>query len=275
MSLANLRYSNLQSHRPGFFWDERAPSLEAQVLMPIQDGTEMGMTLDELERRLGQLSYYPPLFEAAFGNRDVTTERIAKAVAQFLRSMVSFQSEFDRAAKPDHDYAADFEGFTKQQNLGKSIFINGADGIHEHGCAHCHIPPTFGMTKAMNNGLELRYADAGLGELGRKPNDPFDPSNDGKFKAPSLRNVELTAPYMHDGRFATLEEVIDHYSDGVQPHENLSLAFAEEESVRPRLGMRLTTEHKSALIAFLKTLTDRQFISDEKLSDPFVRLEKQ
>jgi cytochrome c peroxidase len=273
MGLTNVRFSNLQGHRPGFFWDERAPTLEAQVLIPIQDDVEMGMELNELEQRLGQLSYYPALFEAAFGCRDITSDRIAEAVAQFLRSLVSFQSEFDHAASASGDYAADFKTFDQKQNLGKAIFINGADGIAEHGCAHCHVPPTFGMTKAMNNGLALRYEDAGLGDLGRKPNDPFDRSNDGKFKAPSLRNVELTAPYMHDGRFATLEQVVDHYSDGVHPHENLALAFAEEETAGSTLGMRLSPEQKEALVAFLKTLTDRKFVTDAKYSDPFVRLE--
>jgi cytochrome c peroxidase len=272
MNLANLRYSNIRSHRPGFFWDERAATLEDQVLMPIQDAVEMGMTLDELELKLAKLPYYPPLFDAAFGSRCVSRERIAQAVAQFLRSMASMNSRFDRAAPADGDYSADFDQFSNEENLGKSLFIAGVDGTLEHGCAHCHVPPTFAMTRAMNNGLAVKYDDPGLGALDRPPNDPFDPSNDGKFKAPSLRNVVFTAPYMHDGRFATLEQVIDHYSDGVHPHENLALAFEGHDGANGvTLGLRFTAKQKAALVAFLYTLTDASFLADDRFSDPFVR----
>ncbi|MCZ6807872.1 MAG: cytochrome-c peroxidase, partial [Deltaproteobacteria bacterium] len=208
MSLAGLRYSNLKGNRPGFFWDERAVTLEMQVLMPIQDGVEMGMKLGDLEKRLQRTAYYPGLFESAFGSRRVTSDRISKAVAQFLRSLNSFGSRFDRAAAKASrrgDYALPFDSFTAQENLGKTLFIKGLGNVPELGCAVCHVPPTFGMAKSLNNGLELIYKDRGLGGVDRPVNDPFTPSNDGKFKAPSLRNVERTAPYMHDGRFETLE----------------------------------------------------------------------
>ncbi len=271
MHLANLRYSNLQGHRPGFFWDERVATLEAQVLMPIQDEIEMGITLPQLEKRIARLPWYPSLFKAAFGSQQVTSQRIARSVAQFMRAMVSLDAKFDRAAPANGDYSKAFAGFTSQENLGRSLFFDGADGIAEHGCAHCHIPPTFGMTKAQNNGLALKYADSGLGKLKRRPNDPFTPSDDGKFKAPSLRNIELTAPYMHDGRFKTLAEVIDHYSQGVHPHVNLGLAFEEETTDRKTLGFHFTTKQKTALIAFLKTLTDHKFVKDPRFADPFIR----
>lgn len=285
MGLANLRFSNVSGGRPGFFWDERAATLEDQVLMPIQDETEMGMDLAKLEAKLQKLPYYPPLFEAAFGTPQVTSERIAKAVAQFLRALVSFDSKFDRAAKAaGGDYSRDFAGFTAEENLGKSLFIDGVGGVAEIGCAHCHVPPTFGMPKSFNNGLDLHYADRGLGARDVAVNDPFTPSNDGKFKAPSLRNVALTAPYMHDGRFKTLEEVVEHYSSGVHPHPNLGLAFAEDEAGEAgdpggkrgeegTSGFRLTAAQKAALVAFLKTLTDEKFLTDPRFSDPFVRLE--
>ena len=272
MSLANLRFSNIQGHEPGFFWDERAATLEDQVLMPIQDSVEMGMTLERLEQRLAQLPYYPRLFEAAFGSSQVTSDRIAKAVTQFLRVMVTMDAKFDRAAAESGDYSSPFAGFSEQENLGKSLFIDGVGGIAEHGCAHCHVPPTFGMTKAQNNGLAMKYKDQGLGTLKRPTNDPFTSSNNGKFKASSLRNVELTAPYMHDGRFATLAQVIDHYSDSVHLHENLTLAFAGQESASSPSGLKLPAEQKTALIAFLKTLTDQKFVTDPRFSDPFVRL---
>lgn len=274
MGLANLRYSNVRGGQPGFFWDERAPTLEAQALIPIQDPVEMGMQLQQLEDKLQRLPYYPPLFEAAFGSREVTSERIARAVAQFVRSMESWNSRFDQAAarsKQRQGYSADFDDFTPQENLGKALFFDGVGGIAEFGCAHCHVPPVFAMPKSLNNGLDLNYEDQGLGELDRPSNDPFTPSNDGKFKAPSLRNIELTAPYMHDGRFTRLEEVIEHYSSGVQPHVNLGLAFEDQESETTASGFKFTGKQKRALVAFLKTLTDSEFVSDPRFSDPFIR----
>jgi cytochrome c peroxidase len=273
MGLANLRYSNIRGSQPGFFWDERAATLEDQVLMPIQDEIEMGMSLGQLEAKLEKVPYYPPLFQAAFGSSEITADRIAKAVAQFMRSMVSLNSKFDRAAHASQgDYSVAFEQFTDQENLGKTLFLEGASGIAEFGCAVCHLPPTFAMPKAFNNGLDLQYKDAGLGALGRVPNDPFTPSDDGKFKAPSLRNVALTAPYMHDGRFKTLEEVLEHYSNGIHSHENLGVALEEQDGEAETSGFHFTDEQKSAVVAFLKTLSDDDFASDQKFTDPFVRI---
>jgi len=274
MSLANLRFTNVRGNRPGFFWDERAATLEEQVLMPIQDQIEMGMRLPDLEAKLQKIPYYAALFKAAFGTPNVTSDRIAKAVAQFMRSMVSFDSKFDRAAKAADDiYAQDFAGFTPAENLGKSLFIEGVAGVAEIGCAHCHLLPTFGMVKAANNGLDVVYRDKGLGGRGVPSNSPFTPSNDGKFKAPPLRNVALTAPYMHDGRFKTLEEVVNHYSSGVHPHPNLGLAFDAQDSAKGKgpSGFRYSAKQKAAIIAFLKTLTDEKFVSDPIFSDPFIR----
>ncbi len=273
MGLANLRYTNFPGRRPGFFWDERAPTLEVQVLMPIQDKVEMGMELPQLEEKLRNVPYYPPLFNAAFGSTEITSERIARAVAQFMRAMVSFDSKFDRCAKGVEagHYAEDFDGFTAEENRGKSLFIRGIREVAEFGCAFCHIPPTFRMPKSFNNGLDAVYEDRGLGALDRPSNDPFTPTNDGKFKAPSLRNIEHTAPDMPDGRFETLEQVIKHYSSGVHPHENLGLAFEEQESVTKTSGFRYSSEQKAALVAFLKTLTDEKFMADPRFSDPFVR----
>jgi len=304
MGLANLRYANVRGLSPGFFWDERAPTLEAQVLMPIQDELEMGMKLADLEVKLEKLPYYPALFEKAFGSPQVTSERIARALAQFLRSLVSLDSSYDRAvaaaakeASPDGSSGVastgrskSLAGLTATENRGKALFMEGVGGVIEFGCAFCHIPPTFGMPKAFNNGLDAEYADRGLGALDRPSNDPLTPTNDGKFKAPSLRNIALTAPYMHDGRFATLEEVVEHYSSGVHPDENLGLAFNDEgsgdgdagdagagaeSSKASTSGFRLSTEEKRALVAFLKTLTDEKLIADPRFADPFVRARPQ
>ncbi|MDE0937838.1 MAG: cytochrome-c peroxidase [Mariniblastus sp.] len=277
MSLANLRYTADRGQHPGFFWDERAPTLEEQVLMPIQDKIEMGMELKELESKLQALSYYPPLFKAAFGSSTVTRQGISKAVAQFMRSMVSLNSRFDQAAAAMEttDYAKKFDDFSKEENQGKSLFIDGLAGIAEVGCAHCHIPPTFNMPKSFNTGLDLDYKDQGLGARNIASNDPFTANNNGKFKAPSLRNIAMTAPYMHDGRFKTLEQVVEHYSSGVHPHANVGLAFDEDSIGAKRTsGFQLTQAQKGALVAFLRTLTDKTFLTDPRFSDPFVRLAK-
>ena len=136
--------------------------------------------------------------------------------------------------------------------------------------------PTFGMPKAFNNGLDLNYVDQGLGARNLRSNDPFTATNDGKFKAPSLRNIALTAPFMHDGRFTTLAQVIEHYSSGVHPNANLGLAFNDESPLAEKQtsGFRFTVSQKSALGAFLKTLTDQKYISDARFSDPFIRLKR-
>lgn len=276
MGLPNIRFTHLQGRRPGFFWDERAPTLEAQVLMPIQDKVEMGMELKDLEIKLGRLPYYPPLFTAAFGSPRVTSKRISQAVAQFMRSMVSLDAKYDRSAVKAESLgdATDFPGFTEQENLGKRLFMEGVGGIAEFACAMCHIPPTFNMHKSSNIGLELHYKDPGLGALERPSNATFTPSNDGKFRASSLRNVELTGPYMHDGRFKTLEQVVEHYSGQIHPHPNLGLALEEPETEHATSGLQFTLQQKAALVAFLKTLTDRRFVSDQRFVDPFIREEK-
>jgi cytochrome c peroxidase len=153
------------------------------------------------------------------------------------------------------------------------LFIEGVAGIAEIGCAHCHLLPTFGMRNAGNNGLDVVYRDKGLGGRDVPSNNPFTPSNDGKFKASPLRNVALTAPYMHDGRFKTLEEVVNHYSSGVHPHPNLCLAFDAKDRAKGKgtSGFRYSAKQKAAIIAFLKTLTDEKFVSDPIFSDPFIR----
>jgi cytochrome c peroxidase len=271
MGLVNLRYTNVEANQPGFFWDERAETLEAQVLMPIQDKIEMGMDLVKLEKKLAKIAYYPGLFRCAFGSTDVSRDRIAQALAQFVRSMGSFNSRFDQGAAAESDLSEGFENFSVLENRGKSIFIDGIGDTAEFACAMCHVPPTFNMASSANIGLDLVYKDKGLGALNRPPNDKRTPTNDGKFKAPSLRNIALTAPYMHDGRFKTLGEVVEHYSTGVYPHKDLGLVFEIQPGKRPTAGFNFTKNENAALVAFLKTLTDRSIVSDRKFSDPFLR----
>lgn len=257
MSLINAAYYP----NGRFFWDQRAASLEEQSLMPIQDAVEMGMTLAALETKLRAQAYYPPLFAKAFGDTAINSNRIARALSQFVRSMVSYQSKYDigRAAFPPGPPPppnANFTNFTPQENRGKEIFFSGIGG-----CAPCHGTETFTAPGEKNNGLDLTTTDRGFGAVVNNTN------LDATFKVGSLRNIELTAPYMHDGRFATLEQVVEHYSSGVRNHPNLSPQLRLPNGA-VRLA-NLSAADKAALVAFMKTLTDTQVTTDPKFADPF------
>lgn len=247
-SLVNLRYYQ----RGRFFWDERASSLEDQVLKPIQSNLEMGQTLPKLMEVLAKDENYPKLYEKAFGSREITPERTARALAQFLRSLVSYQSKYDEGLTKARVVRADFENYTSEENRGKRLFLDR--------CANCHLPggqsAHFFTNRPQNNGLDadVRKTDGGVGDLS------LNPAQVGLFKAPSLRNVEFTGPYMHDGRFKTLDEVIEHYSTGVKQHPN--------RDVRAR-NFNFDRNQKASLVAFLKTLSDQKFLTDERFADPF------
>ncbi len=251
MGLANSKYYN----NGRFFWDERANTLETQVLMPIQDHIEMGMTLPELEEKLQEEAYYQYLFELAFGDDLVTSERISRALSQFVRSMVSYQSKYDVGRAQVNDEDDPFPNFTAQENQGKGIFLG------RGGCEPCHDTESFVGPNARNNGLDVVYADNGVGAVTGNNNQ------NGDFKVGSLRNIQLTAPYMHDGRFQTLAQVVEHYNSGVQPHPNLDNRLRNNNGQPRRLN--LDQNERNALVAFLNTLTDPSFINDEKFSDPF------
>ena len=257
-----------------FFWDERAATLEDQVLMPFQDEVEMGLTLLELENIAAEQPYYPPLFEDAFGDNQINSDRISKALAQFIRSLVSTTSKYDQARSEVESPISDFPDFTELENTGKRLFYiprmltNGVNG----NCVGCHqteafvgpLPSNPGLltTFATSNGLDaMSSIDLGVNEATGNPNDI------GKFKVPSLKNIAIRPPYMHDGRFATLEEVIDHYSSGIQNHPNLISPLVNSNGEEGQFNF--TDNEKEALIAFLHTLTDHQMLTDEKYSNPF------
>lgn len=244
-----------------FFWDQRAATLEDQVLMPVQDMVEMGMTLAQLETKLKGLAYYPTLFQKAFGDNAITSDRISKALAQFVRSIISFQSKYDAGRStfptaPAPPPNAPFPNFTLQENRGKEIFLS-----PQNACAACHGSETFTAPQEKNNGLDMTTIDRGFGAVVNNT------ALDATFKVGSLRNVELTAPFMHDGRFATLEQVVEHYSTGVKNHPNLSPQLRLPGG-QPRL-LNLSVQDKAALVAFLKTLTDVSVTTDVKYSNPF------
>ena len=240
------------------FWDSRTKSLQDMVLKPVQNHIEMGMeNLEFLSSKLSKTVYYPSLFKNAFDTEGVTTERINRALMQFLASMVTHNSKFDQGAKTN------FSNYTELEKLGKDLFLS-----ERLSCGKCHTGVNFsladensfdnpynsdGSEGTANIGLNLVYKDNGRGN--------------GKFKIPSLRNIELTTPYMHDGRFKTLEEVVEHYNNGIQAHPNLDTNLKDSNG-QPR-KLNLTNLEKTALIEFLKTLTDNTYITDPKYSDPF------
>ncbi len=239
-----------------FFWDSREDNLKEMVLQPVKNHIEMGMdNFDALEKKLGQLDYYKPLFQNAFGNEKVTREGIAEAMSQFLTSMVSANSGFD-AAIPGGWGVQNPGALTIEEQQGLNLFFGQAQ------CATCHNPNpngTFFQETFADIGLEQNPTDKGLGAN--------SPGKDGMFKIPSLRNVALTAPYMHDGRFATLEEVVNHYSDNIANSANLhwTLKGGDGQAIR----MNLSETDKKSLVAFLNALTDNQYVNDPKFSDPF------
>ncbi len=239
-----------------FFWDSREDDLKEMVLQPIKNHIEMGMdNFDALEKKLGQLDYYKPLFQNAFGDEHVTRERIAEAMSQFLNSMITTNSAFDSAI-PGSWGVSDPGRMTLQQQQGMNIFFGQAQ------CAVCHNPSSgfdFFTETFANIGLDENPVDKGMGVS--------QPGMEGMFKIPSLRNIALSAPYMHDGRFSTLREVVDHYSDNIQNTPNLHWSLRDFGGQAMRMG--LTEEDKDNLIAFLNALTDEQYLHDPKYSDPF------
>lgn len=251
MGLSNARFYD----NGRFFWDERAATLEAQTLVPIQDLVEMGMTLPALEQKLAQEDYYAVLFENAFGDTNVTSQRIALALSQFIRSMVSYQSKFDEGLAQVQDIDDNFPNFTASENRGKALFMS-----NQTQCFNCHATVVFVGDNARNIGLDPTITDPGVGGVTGNNNDL------GQFKVPSLRNIALTAPYMHDGRFATLQEVIEHYNSGVQNNPNLDNRLLQGNNPR---RLNLSNADRQALVDFLNTLTDTEFITDEKYANPF------
>lgn len=256
MALVNARF--YQNGR--FFWDQRANTLETQVLMPIQDSKEMGMTLPDVLGRVQSKIHYPTLFQKAFGDTVITTNRISRALAQFVRAMISYQSKFDAglALVPPgpNPGGTPFPNFTAQENQGKQLFFSPVTA-----CATCHGTETFTAPGDRNNGIENPSVDLGVGGF------TGNPVQVGNFKSTSLKNIELTAPYMHDGRFTTLEQVVEHYNSGVKANPNLAPQLKNPDGSVKRLN--LTVAEKAALVAFLKTLTDRSIITDVKFSTPF------
>lgn len=244
-----------------FFWNERANTLEQQVLMPISDPVEMGLSHADLVDRLRQSKLYSILFQKAYGSTQITKEKVAKALAQFIRAMVSYQSKYDVGRALVESRLTDFPNFTDAENRGKTVFMLGNKG----NCFACHATDVFVGDMARNIGLDFKNVDLGLGEV------TGNSADNGKFKAPSLRNIELTGPYMHDGRFKTLLEVINHYDNDIKANPNLDEHLKNPADGAPQT-LNLTQQEKEDLIAFMKTLTDTKITQDERFANPFIGL---
>lgn len=239
-----------------FFWDGKASSIEAQVFHPVRTQTEMNLDWTIAEKRIQNSDFYQKKFNAAFDKQPIDSTLIAFAIAQFERTLISHNSKYDSALRREVI-------FTYDEHKGLELVTDQTKGD----CLHCHPidGSALGTTgRFSNNGLDNftsleAYPDKGRAAI------TGNPKNVGQFKIPSLRNLLLTAPYMHDGRFETLEEVLDFYSEGVQPSFNID----SKMGLAHQGGVQLTKIEKAQIIAFLHTLTDSTFIQNPKFSNPF------
>ena len=256
MSIVNLLWNKR------FFWDGRVTSLEEQALIPIQDPVEMHQTLDEAVAKLQNTTQYPEKFKLVFGSEIITPQNIAKALAQFERTLISSNSRYDQYL--DKKYKP-----TISELNGEALFFTHPIAGNSRGgnCGDCHGGFLTTLGNFHNNGLDETTSDIGLETVTGKASDR------GKFRAPSLRNIALTAPYMHDGRFNTLEEVLDHYNEHIQMSETLDPLIIEasnEETIPGEpVKLFLTQQEKKDIVAFLHMLTDSTFITDTRFSNPF------
>lgn len=266
MSLVNLLWST-----PRIFWDGRAMSIEDQVHQPIENPVEMDLPLQIAVKRLRQIPAYREQCRAAFGTHRIGGEHVQKALAQFIRTLVSQDARYDRFLRGEVE-------LTEQELAGMQAFFTHPDpsiGLRGSNCGDCHrnfLTDGFrdGFEGFANNGLDTdEELEDGLYTVSGNALDK------GKFRVPSLRNIALTAPYMHDGRFATLEEVLDHYNEHIRESETLDLLISaasnEPREAGDPIALKMTEEEKRSIIAFLHTLTDSNFITNEKFSDPFTK----
>lgn len=256
MGLSNARWYINRDGEGRFFWDERASSLEDQVLRPIQDAVEMGSNLTDLVAELNQTDFYPTLFQRAFGDSAVTSERMSLALSQFVRAMASYQSPYDQALAAGGGVTPNFAAVP---SIANPATVASGHTLFQASCAGCHRTDAQVANDTNNIGLPSIDED-GDGDL-----DPDAGAGGGEFKSPSLRNIAMRGRFMHDGRFQTLAEVVEFYSSGIVAAPNLGRGLAAG-------GLNFTAAQKEALVAFLETLTDAEFLSSQLFSNPLVTL---
>lgn len=250
MNLINVGYN-----RQNLFWDGRSESLEDQVSHPVEDRNELDHNWPALEKQIQRHKYYPADFRRAFGilsKDEITKELISKAIAQFERTLISSgTTRYDQALRGEIE-------LTEDELAGYLMFVDAVPDLPDAECGHCHAEPLFTTFEFKNNGIEdidslVDFPDKGRGEVTGTRQD------NGKFKIPTLFNAAISPPYMHDGRFKTLEEVMDHYNSGGHRQANT------DPLIQP-LG--LTEKQVQQVIAFVKTLTDTAFLADPQFQDP-------
>ncbi len=254
MALINLGWNT------SFFWDGRSKTLEEQIIEPVLNPIEMHTTWKKVVAKLNADVNYKNMFFKAFNTNEIDSISSAKAIAQFIRTLISGSSKFDVMYKFENNLPLSssevsiYNTITPSEWAGYDLFksLNGAD------CFHCHNGPLMQVQKFSNNGLDATFSDLGRGAVTGFAND------NGKFKVPTLRNIAFTAPYMHDGRFATIDEVINHYSHGIQMSSTIDplIEFAGQG------GVQLDAQEKDLLKQFLLTLTDSSFINNPNFKEP-------
>lgn len=252
MAISNVLWQNK------FFWDGRASSLEVQALEPIENPIELHQPLSAAVAKLQATSNYPGLFKIAFGSETITADHIAKAIAQFERTLISSNSKYDQ-------YLRGEAVLTESEARGRALFFthpSPENNLRGGNCGDCHTGDLAGNGAFHNNGLDAVFQDLGLALL---TNNVYD---EGKFKTPSLRNIGYTAPYMHDGRFKTLMEVLDQYNEHVQTSLTLDPLMSATNTVGAKT-LALTEQEKQDIIDFLGTLNDESFVTNSKFSNPF------
>ena len=245
MPIFNLAWN----YNERFAWDGKELSLERQALEPVENPIEMHSNWDNVINRLQNHPEYPELFLRAFNISTISKEFAVKAIAQFERTLISANSKFDR-------FSLGQTNLTPQELNGLDVFLREDKGD----CFHCHGNPNNPLwtdNDFHNNGLDTSFTDLGLGAVTGDPND------NGKFRSPSLRNLAFTAPYMHDGRFLTLDEVINFYSEGLQNSPTIDPLMKNLSQG----GVQLSTEDKADLKAFLLTLSDPSFVNNTDFQD--------
>lgn len=252
MAIVNLAWND------DFFWDGRSPSLEDQALKPIENPLEMNLSVTDAVSRLSDSDKYKALFQEAFGSEEVTSNRLAKAIAQFERTLISKDSKFDK-------YLRGEASFTNDELEGRNLFFTHPEpfeGLRGGNCGDCHGGALTMLNKFSNNGLDSVFTDLGLYDVTGNSEDSA------KFKVVSLRNIAVTGPYMHDGRFETLEEVLDHYNEHITESSTLDPLITSATNVQFSGSLSLTEAEKEKIIIFLNTLTDSTFLQNPDFSDP-------
>lgn len=254
-SRSSMSLINVGFFYEGLFWDGRITTLEEQALLPIEDPIELHNNWPDLIAKLKEHDLYPELFREAFGissTSEITKELAAKAIASYERILISGDSKFDR-------WLMDLEALTDEELEGLEMYFKRNPDLPDAQCIHCHEAPLLATADYFNNGIDdatdlTDFIDKGFGVISGNPLD------NGKFRAPSLRNITLTAPYMHDGRFKTIREVLDHYNSGGKPSPNKDAFIAP-------LG--LTEQQIQNLEAFLHTIVDTSYLEKSYVLNPF------